>query len=280
MFPEPQSVLPLPPSPHAEWYKKRAKALTAACRSAEPNAFEHWAASYIDALIARVGLVIPTGMPVDRHEWIDGLASFAQRELHGDGTSKGACRLTSAQFAIARSHGFRSWPAFVAQLDALANAGSDTTRFETAADAIVAGDVARLRELLRDDPKLVRARSSREHGGTLLHYVAANGHEGYRQKTPPNIVEIAELLIDSGAEVDARMRVYGSDCTTLGLVATSTHPQRAGVQEALMALLLDRGAALDVRGGAGRSHTLVEACYANGQPGAAAFLIARGAPVT
>ena len=47
-------------------------------------------------------------------------------------------------------------------------------------------------DALRRDPALVRARSSRVccfdppvHRATLLHYVAANGVEAYRQKTPP-----------------------------------------------------------------------------------------------
>ena len=56
----------------------------------------------------------------------------------------------------------------------------------------------------------------------LLHYVAANGVEDFRQKTPDNIVEIAELLLDAGAEVNAESNAYGGGCTALGLVATSS----------------------------------------------------------
>ena len=61
-----------------------------------------------------------------------------------------------------------------------------------AVDAVVTGDVAALERLLRENPELVRARSTREHRATLLHYVAANGVEDYRQKTPRNAVEIAK----------------------------------------------------------------------------------------
>src|SRR2546422_201931 len=61
-----------------------------------------------------------------------------------------------------------------------------------AADAIVNGDAGKLKRLLRENPTLVRARSTREHGATLLHYTSANGVEGYRQKTPKNIVEITK----------------------------------------------------------------------------------------
>ena len=56
--------------------------------------------------------------------------------------------------------------------------------FERAADAVVDGDVDVLRALLREHPELATARSSRPHRCTLLHYLAANGVEGERQKTP------------------------------------------------------------------------------------------------
>ena len=56
--------------------------------------------------------------------------------------------------------------------------------FEPAADAVVDGDVDRLRALLREHPELATARSSRPHRCTLLHYLAANGMEGERQRSP------------------------------------------------------------------------------------------------
>jgi len=145
-----------------------------------------------------------------------------------------------------------------------ANAG-----FEEAADAIVRGDLAGLRRLLDTQPGLVQARSTRDHGATLLHYVAANGVEDDRQRTPPNIVAIAELLLEAGADVDATANVYGGGATALGLAATSVHPERAGVQEDLMRLLLAHGASI----GPG----LVRACLSNGRGRAAEFLADYGA---
>ena len=101
--------------------------------------------------------------------------------------------------------------------------------------------------------------------------------EGYRQRTPKNIVDIAENLLECGAEVDAEAEVYGGSCTTLGLSATSVHPEAAGVQEALLQLLLDHGASIEKPNLAGNGHTAVAACLANGRPRAAEFLAARGA---
>jgi ankyrin repeat protein len=169
---------------------------------------------------------------------------------------------------IARSHGFASWPKFAEHLEALARS-SPVSRFEAAADAVVSGDTAALERLLREDPELIRARSTREHSATLLHYVSANGVEDYRQKTPANIVAITEMLLNAGAEVEATANVYGGGYTALGLAATSIHPERAGLQEALLQKLLDHGADL------GKS--IVTACLANGRAKAAEFLASRGA---
>ncbi len=94
---------------------------------------------------------------------------------------------------------------------------SSTSTFELAADAIVVGDVPALRRLLREHPELVHARSTREHEAPLIHYVAANGVEDFRQKTPENIIEITKVLLRAGAEVDATTQAYGGPSTALGL---------------------------------------------------------------
>lgn len=159
----------------------------------------------------------------------------------------------------------------------MARAASAVSHFESAADAIVAGDAATLERILREHPELIHARSTREHRSTLLHYSAANGVENYRQKTPANAVRIAEMLLDAGAEVDAEADMYGGRCTTLGLAATSVHPEVAGVQNALMQLLIDRGAAIDGPRAMGRSASFVDGCLANGRPAAAEYLAAHGA---
>ncbi len=99
----------------------------------------------------------------------------------------------------------------------------------------------------------------------------------YRQKTPRNIVEIARFLLESGAEVDAEADVYRGKCTALGLAATSVHPELAGVQEALLQLLLDCGAQIEKPNLAGNAQGTVIACLANGRQRAAIFLASKGA---
>jgi ankyrin repeat protein len=183
-----------------------------------------------------------------------------------------------ARSIIVRNHGFESWDQFAAYTDAVKNPTSPIARFEAAVDAIVAGDVVGLQRLLQQDPDLVRARSTRTHHSTLLHYVGANGVEGFRQRTPKSAVQIAETLLNAGAEVDAVADMYEGGCTTLGLVATSIHPKVAGLLIPLIDTLIAHGARIDVPG-SGRGHLLVNGCLANGRPAAAELLASRGAPL-
>lgn len=169
--------------------------------------------------------------------------------------------LADAQLVIARVHHIESWPKLLQHVESMENADPAVKRFEDAADAIIGGNLALLQTMVKEHPALIQERSSRAHNSTLLHYVSANGVEDYRQITPPNIVDITRFLLDAGAEVDATSNAYGGGSTTLGLTATSAHPRRAGVQLALIDLLIDRGAAVEpTRPGAGR------ACLANGCP--------------
>src|SRR5262249_39223838 len=142
-----------------------------------------------------------------------------------------------------------------------------------AVDAIISGDRATLEKLLTENPDLLRARSTRDHRSTLLHYVSANGVEDFRQKTPKNIVEITKLLLDAGADVNAESDAYGGRSTTLGLAATSWHPQAAGVQLPLMQLLMEHGAIID----GPDSGSAVNGCLHNGRGAAAEFFANHGA---
>src|SRR6202040_803444 len=100
--------------------------------------------------------------------------------------------------------------------ESLKNRNSPIARFEAAVDAIVSGEVATLEKLLHRDPELIRARSTRKHHSMLLHYVGANGVEFFRQRTPKNAVQIADMLLKAGAEVEASADKYGGS-TSLGL---------------------------------------------------------------
>lgn len=93
-------------------------------------------------------------------------------------------------------------------------------------------------------------------------------------------MQITNLLLEAGAEIDATADVYGGGATTLGLAATSIHPELAGVQEALLQTLLDHNATIDQPSVAGKTHSVVLDCLANGRIQAATFLAGRGARLT
>jgi ankyrin repeat protein len=279
MYPNPQDALPLPSRPSVEQYKKLAKDLVKSCRSGDPAAIGVWASQWIEALAAHQREPDALRDGTEMNARANQVGQFARTKLSGGEGASSRCVLADAQFVIARAHGFLSWPNFVKHVESLARASSPVSAFEAAASAIVTGDVTTLKRLLREHPKLIRARSTREHRAALLHYVAANGVENYRQVTPKNIAEITEILLAAGAEIDGEADVYGGGCTTLGLVATSAPPAIAGVQRDVIDLLLKHGARMDLPGTGGNKQPLVRACLANGQPDAAEYLVSRGAPL-
>jgi ankyrin repeat protein len=276
MFPNPHDALPLPPRPNLEQYKKLAKDLLKTSQSPDPTALRTWCARWIKkiAVIPSEGAVSQSDTAPQSRDLVSGFDTADQLEKFARHKLSESVTLTAAQFVIARAQGFESWPKLTKHIEAVARSNSPVNDFEQAADAIVTGDVARLERLLQAHPDLIRATSTRRHQATLLHYVSANGIEDYRQQTPNNIVEIANLLLGTGAEVNAVADVYGGS-TTLALVATSIHPERAGVQETLLQLLLDHGATIDPANSS--AGPLINICLANGRVQAAEFLATRGA---
>jgi hypothetical protein len=184
--------------------------------------------------------------------------------------------LADAQLVIARLHYIESWPKLLRHIEALEQRDPRVLRFEAAADAIITGDLQKLRVMLQEHPELVHERSTRAHHAPLLHYIAANGVEDYRQVSPKNAAEVARVLLEAGAEVDAATDVYGGGSTALNLTATSTPPRLAGVQIPIIDVLLEHGAAID---GVKPGDSTVKSALANNCPEAAVALVERGAKV-
>ena len=236
----------LPVHPSLEQYKKQAKDLLKSAKSGDRETLQ--------LTLQRIKKDHPR------------FGRLADLELQG-----AKLALADAQLVIAREHGFESWAKFAKHIQGLTRQNSSVSKFEAAVDAVVTCDLAKLDQLLRENPELVRERSTFLHHATLLHYVGANGVENYRQKTPKNAVQVAEVLLRAGADVNAVADIYGGS-DTLGLAATSIWPFLAGVQDALIDILLEYGAKLN-------SERLVNACLANGRGQAAEHLAKRGAPL-
>jgi ankyrin repeat protein len=191
--------------------------------------------------------------------------------------------LADARLVVAREYGFDDWAGLdddVETADRVARF-KPHPQFDEALAAIDGGDLERLRSLIESDPALVHARTNLEPpydyftGATLLHHVAGNPDRGrFTGKLgplPKNIVAIARLLLDSGADVDA-MTLGPNGCTTMGLVIASAQASADGVSGPLMDLLLERGAVLDLT-----NPDAVETPLANDAPRAAEKMIELGA---
>jgi hypothetical protein len=155
--------------------------------------------------------------------------------------------LSKAQLTIAREYGFPSWarlkahiekPALADQLRLPHHERIEDATFRRAVDLVDRGDVAGLRAHLDQHPKLVDQRVTFEGGNyfrnpTLLEFVAENPVR--RGTLPDNIVEVAKVILDAGAEPSAWNQ-------TLMLVSTGSVPRQCGMQLRLIDLLCDYGA--------------------------------------
>jgi hypothetical protein len=184
-----------------------------------------------------------------------------------------ALRLSDAQFVIAREYGFKSWarlkahvesPELASRLTLPYHERIENAVFRRAVDLLDAGDVAGLRDHLKRHPKLVIQHVEFEsgnyfHSPTLLEFIAENP---IRHETlPKNIVEIAKVILDAGADQASRNE-------TLMLVSTGRVPRECNAQVPLINLLCDYGADPD---------SAIHAAAPHGVMAAVNALIARGA---
>lgn len=143
--------------------------------------------------------------------------------------------------------------------------------FRAAVNAIHAGDLPTLRRLLAEHPNLVHDRAVEPdiypndyfRHPKLLWFVANNP---ILVKTlPANIIEIADAIIDAGAEPD--------DVNyTLELAMTGSNARKQNLQRPLMSLLLHRGATA--------SRQAIRSTLGHGERDAIAALLDAGQPMT
>lgn len=158
-----------------------------------------------------------------------------------------AFKLSDAQLAIAREHGFRNWarlkehvasPELASRLFIPHHERIDDPVFRHAVDLIDAGDVAGLRQHLKQHPELVHQRLDFEgwnyfHHPALLEFIAENPVR--RGTLPKSIEEIAQVILDAGPDQQSRN-------DALALVATGSIPLECGAVLPLIDLLCQYGA--------------------------------------
>lgn len=133
------------------------------------------------------------------------------------------------RLAVSREHGYESWEQVLAdgvhKLDA---------NFEAAVDAVLSGNLKKLKVLLTAHPDLINQSSQYGHRATLLIYLAANGVETWRQVVPANAAKVLAFLIEAGADINKTIDVYGGQHNALELLLSSAHPRAAGVLDEMI----------------------------------------------
>jgi len=109
--------------------------------------------------------------------------------------------------------------------------------FEQAVNDLISGRLDSLQTRIKNNPALTKSKSNYGHQATLLHYIGSNGVEFWRQQVPLNLAEITSFLLDSGADKNAGMKVYGGLFNTYDLLTTSAHPYEAGLVEEMKVIL-------------------------------------------
>lgn len=143
-----------------------------------------------------------------------------------------------AKQTIASEYGYENWSKVKALSDTIYD-----VEFESCVDLMLNGRIDQLAQALSNNPTLAVQQSQYGHQATLLHYLAANGVETHRQVTPANASQLAQCLIDHGADVNAPANMYGGS-KALGLLLTSAHPKNAGVVDEV-AMVLQRAGAVE-----------------------------------
>ncbi len=155
-------------------------------------------------------------------------AALARITAHTPAVRPGTVSLAAAQLAIAREHGYPSWPQLVAEVQArTAEAGQRVEEFLVASlrdwtgraartlardpwiarydfrTGVILGDAVRVGEMVARDPELATRRDPRT-GWTPLHAACASRWHQLDPARADGLTEVARLLLAAGADPAAR----------------------------------------------------------------------------
>ena len=243
--------LSLPPNPNLRQLRNQAKDLWRAFKSREPDAVHRF------------------------RESLPQLAGLSDEQVFG-----AKLGLKDAQRTLAIEYGFPDWEALKRRVEAVSSGrqgpvfpeGDLPEPVAAILKAVEDADVSRVRALLDDDPGLVhvRVRSDYEEGDTLLHRSAPHQVEDGANPHEPHL-QVAQLLIDHGADIDA----VGGHENTVGSTALDAAAWAGRV--GMVRLLLQNGADPEKGGHEGVDYNPVSTAVSHGRKEIFKLLIEAGA---
>ena len=243
--------LSLPPNPNLRQLRNQAKDLWRAFKSREPD----------------TALRFRQSLPQ--------LAELSDEDIFG-----AKLGLKDAQRALAIKYGFLDWEALKRHVESV-TAGKQGPVYPEGnlpepvgaiLKAVEDADVDRVRALLDDDPALVhvRVRSDYEEGDTLLHRSSPHQVEDDANPHEPHL-QVAQLLIDRGADIDA----VGGHENTVG--STPLDAAAWAGRVGMVRLLLRNGADPEKGGHEGVDYNPVSTAVSHGRKEIFKLLIEAGA---
>ena len=243
--------LSLPPNPNLRQLRNQAKDLWRAFKSREPDT----------ALRFRQSL--------------SQLAELSDEDIFG-----AKLGLKDAQRALAIEYGFLDWEALKRHVEAVSSGrqgpvypeGDLPDQVAAILRAVEDADVDRVRALLDTDPALVhvRVRSDFEEGDTLLHRSSPHQVEDDANPHEPHL-QVAQLLIDRGADIDA----VGGHENTVG--STPLDAAAWAGRVGMVKLLLTNGADPEKGGHEGVDYNPVSTAVSHGRKEIFKLLVEAGA---
>lgn len=141
-------------------------------------------------------------------------------------------KLDDIRLAVAREHGFASFDeAFHHghfRFDPL---------FEICVDMITEGNLEKLEEIIDDNPRIRTQKADFGHEAQLIHYIAMNGTELWRQVVPHNLPEITAMLIKYGAKPEAANNINFQNSDLIQLITNSAHLKNADMMSQILNII-------------------------------------------
>ncbi len=135
------------------------------------------------------------------------------------------------QLVIAKEYGYQNWEAALSESDLPFD-----KNLEQAIDFLVSGKKEELNKLIKENPDVLDQHSPYWHSAGLIHYIASNGVEIWRQSVPENLVEITDMLLQLGANPNMPNNIYGGS-NLINLIETSSHPHQVGIAQDLIKMV-------------------------------------------